>query len=278
MQRRAAAVYFAFFLVVASAASLYIGYAQANQQPEFTVEGPTLAANGSTTIDDTRYTVGAIGSAGGGELEATLTWTNASARMTATIQNGSTFTYENTTFTVVVPQDGNATAFTLRETFDVSSVLAADEAVEDETVTVNGTEQVVYRENDTVQPLPEYLPEPRTVTVENGSTIPYEGNDATVADVSPSAVTLAWTGSAEREVDLTEGGNVTLAGGDRYFAHFQSDEHVTLVPIEQHDTYTTTVAERNYFHERMNGLWGIVILCIVGGIVLLSTAYLPVRG
>jgi len=56
MQRRAAAIYFVFFLVVGAAAYAYIGVAQSSQQPAFDVDGPTLAGNESTTIDGTEST------------------------------------------------------------------------------------------------------------------------------------------------------------------------------------------------------------------------------
>lgn len=167
MQRRAAAAYFAFFLVVGLAAYGYIGVAQETRQPQFDLDGTQIQEGGEATIDGTLYTLANVshasggGHGGGGGLEGNLTWEN-------------------------------------------------------ETTTMS--------------------------------------------------------------VDLSEGQNVTLANGGQYFAHFPDDGSVEIVPVEQYGSYAATVDEREYFHERINGLWGIVLISGIAAVVLISTAYLPVRG
>jgi len=93
-------------------------------------------------------------------------------------------------------------------------------------------------------------------------------------------VTLEWTGPVANSEELQEGTNVTLANGGQYFAHFPDgqDEVVSLVPSDQYPSYQATIGQRNYFDERMNGLWGIVIISGSAAFLILSMAYMPHRG
>ena len=288
MQRRAAAIYFVFFLVVGAAAYAYIGVAQETQEPGFQLDGTTLEGNGSATIGGVEYAVtelghasgggGGHGGGGGGELVATLEWTNESARQTATLDNGSTVTYRGQSYTVVIANETNVSSFTLREEQNVSAILANDSAVKNTLATQNDTDYVVYRENDSLRPASEYLPAPETREFSTGDSYQYEGNETTVAEVTPSAVTLEQFGPAVNTVELNEGTNVTLANGDQYFAHFPNDHAVSLVPIEQYDDYQDTISQQDYFDERVNGLWGIVIVSFSAAFLILSMAYMPHRG
>lgn len=287
MQRRAAAIYFVFFLVVGAGAYAYIGVAQSSQQPAFQLDGTTLEGNESATIDGVEYTVTEVGHessdgghGGGGEtpLVATLEWTNESARQTATLENGSTVTYQDQEYTLAVANDSDPSSFTLREELNLSAILANDEAVENDIATQNDTEYVVYRENDSLRELSEYLPEPETREFSTGDGYEYEDSTATVASVTSSGVTLEWTAPMDKSEELSEGTNVTLAGGNQYFVHFPNDHAVSLVPSEQYGSYDQTVSQRDYFDERINGLWGIVIVSFSAAFLILTMAYMPNRG
>src|SRR6056297_19823 len=102
MQRRAAAAYFVFFLVVSVAAYAYIGVAE-SQRPEVQLDGQELTNDSTFTAGGQTYTVSNIhlsGGGGGGSMAADLSWTNSSSQYTATIANGSTTTVDNTTYDV----------------------------------------------------------------------------------------------------------------------------------------------------------------------------------
>jgi len=90
---------------------------------------------------------------------------------------------------------------------------------------------------------------------------------------------LTWTGeSGEEMVELSEGGNVTLANGETYFAHFPDETTVQVTNADQYGVYTAALADQDYFKERMNGFWGISILSGMAAVLMLGMAYLPVRG
>jgi len=284
MQRRAAAIYFVFFLVVGAGAYAYIGVAEQTHQPQFEFSDTTTIENGSAaTIGETQYQLSAIttsggGGHGGGETVADLTWTNESALQTGAISNNSTTTYQNDSYRVLIANESGVSEFDLEAQQNVTAILRNDSAVENETADQDGTRYVVYRDNDTLQPLNEYLPEPETLTFSEGETFPYEGNDATIANVTTSEVRLEWTASSENSVELKEGQNVTLADGQQYFAHFHHHESVEVISADQYGEFARTNDERSTFHERLNGLWAIAIISGVAAVIMLGSAYLPVRG
>lgn len=285
MQRRAAAIYFVFFLVVAAGAWAYVGYAEDAYEPQFSLDGTSFENGTTAAIDGVEYTVNEIGYAGGGghgggggSLEAVLTYTDPEASQSATLEHNATVTYDDAEYTVLIPNESDVSSFALEESFNVSALLAENESVQNALAEQNGTQYVVTRENTTLIPLAEWLPEPDTVEFEEGDDYPYENVTATVATVESSAVTLEWQAPADVEADLTEGANVTIANGDTYFTHFPDAHSVVLAPQSQYPSYAETVAERDYFAERQAGLWGVTIVSSIAAFLILSMAYLPSRG
>lgn len=285
MQRRVAAIYFAFFVIVGAGAYSVMAVADA---PEISVEGETYQTNDTITAGGQQYTFSAVsatveegdgGHGGGGGAsvtrEATLSWTNESARYTASLANNSTMSYQDGTYRVLVPNETDPSQFTLREQLNVTAILVADEDVYNEVVTVNGTRYVTYRENDTNVRLDTYLPEPDSEQFSEGGTLPYQNQSATIQDVTQSSVELAWTAPRENEMTFGEGANVTL-GDSTYVATFPSNQTVILSP--QVEEYYNTLRAQDYFHERMDGLWGIVIISGLAALLVISLAYMPFRG
>ena len=284
MQRRAAAAYFAFFLVVSVAAYAYIGVAE-SQRPQVSLEGEELTNDSSFTIDGTTYTASNIhqagggGHGGGGSMAADLTWTNNSSRYTATLESGSTTTVDNTTYNVST--DAPSSTMTLTAEQNVTALLRADSSVEDSTVTRDGTRYVVYSQNDTIRPLSEWLPEPETRTYTTGDSFVYPGDSGpqqtTISNITNASATVEWIAPRERSVELAEGGNVTLSG-QQHFAHFPDQDTVILASSDQYGGYQDTLSGQEYFHERKNGLWGISILSGIAAVLMLGMAYMPNRG
>jgi len=285
MQRRAAAAYFVFFLVVSVAAYAYIGVAE-SQRPAVELEGPELTNDSTFTAGEQTYTVSNIhmsggggGHGGGGSMAADLSWTNNSSQYTATIEAGSTVTQDNTTYDVSI--DNATGTLTLTAQQNVSQLLANDSTVENSLATRDGERFVVYSQNDTLRPFQEWLPEPETVTYTAGDQYPYQAEGGTqtttITNVTNSSATVEWTAPRENTVELGEGGNVTLADG-QYFAHFPDHSTVQVVSTDQYSQYQETLAAQDYFHERKNGFWGISILSGIASVLMLGMAYLPNRG
>ena len=288
MQRRAAAIYFVFFLVVGAGAYAYIGVAEQTHQPQFELNGTTMGSESAGAIGGTQYDLSEIthteGSHGsGGALVSELSWTNESYRYTGAISNNSTTTVENDSYRVIVPNESGVSQFTLQAEQNVTAILSDDPAVEDSVATQNGTRYAVYRDNDTLRPLSEYLPEPETVQFAEGDTIPYESDDgtvdATVYNVTTSEVQVEWIAPQDNTVELSEGQNVTLADGQQYFTHYgHGEDSVQLVPAQQYGQYVATNDQQHSFQQRLNGLWMIVIVSGTAAVMILSSAYLPIRG
>ena len=286
MQRRAAAAYFLFFLVVSVAAYAYIGVAE-SQRPEVDLDGQALTNDSTFTSGGQTYTVsnvhmsggGGGHGGGGGAMAADLSWTNNSSQYTATIEAGSTTTLDNTTYNVSVDDATSTLVLTAEQ--NVTQLLQEDSAVYDSLATREGERFVVYRANNSTQSLQEWLPEPETVTYTTGDQYPYQAEGGTqtttLTNVTGSSATVEWTAPRQRTVELSEGGNVTLED-DRYFTHFPDHSTVQIVSVDQYSQYQETLAGQTYFHERKNGLWGISILSGIASVLMLGMAYLPNRG
>jgi len=284
MQRRAAAAYFLFFLVVSVAAYAFIGVAE-SQQPEVQLDGPELTNGTTFTSGGQTYTVSNIhqasggGHGGGGAMAADLAWTNNSSQYSATIAGGSTLSRDNTTYDVSIDNSTGTLVLTAQQ--NVTQLLRNDSDVYDSLATRNDERFVVYRANNSTQPLDEWLPEPETVSYTTGDQFVYPADSGTqatsIANVTNSSATVEWTAPRQRTVELGEGGNVTLADG-QYFAHFTNQSAVQIVSVDQYPQYQATLADQDYFHERKNGLWGISILSGIASVLMLGMAYLPNRG
>jgi len=172
MQRRAAAAYAGLFILVAVGAYAMVGVAQ---EPAVTVENPdhSLAGGDTVEIGDRTYTVDEIsGSATQADRSATLTWTNASERRTATLENGT----------------------------DVPAVAVkwADQAARQETTLANGS-TIEFNGSDYMLLVGDgELTLERgedSTTVGVGETFTYRDNETTVTAAENGSATLAWGGT-----------------------------------------------------------------------------------
>lgn len=266
MQRRAAAVSVAVFLLIAAGSFALIGAAQ---QPDIEVEATHELSNGSTfEVNGTQYDVTVSGGS------ANITWTNESERFTATLENGSNITYQSGSYTVRIERAQNPSAFALVEVLNTSQILQDDPEVYNQIYTdENGTEYVRYRSNDSLQPLEAYLPSPNRAQFSEGEEFPYQNNSTTIGAVDNESVILEWRSAAVKSVQPSEGENVTLSG-EKFLAHYEGD---TLVLSKNFEGYQAELDAQDYFQERMNGLWGVIILSTLAAVLLAMLAYMPSR-
>lgn len=285
MQRRAAAVYFVLFLVLGAGA---YGFMQVGMSaPTVQFEDATTYTQGDTlTVSGTTYTVTKVeskvehgGHGGGTSVTYTgeLTRLNESNIETATVANGSTVPFRDGSYTVRIADGSNVSSFTLVEERNVSAIVANDPDA-NTTVTDDETgERFVRYQNGSTIPMSEYLPPADTATRSVGDEFFYaEKNVSTTVDaVSQGEVTLAWNAPANESVQFREGQNITLAG-QQFFGHFPSENSVQVLSAEEnYGQYQETLDAIDYFHERKNGVWGIVIVSLLAAIVLISAAYMP---
>jgi hypothetical protein len=288
MQRRAAALYFALFLVIGAGSYAYVTTGVDAQRPEISLEDAENYALGENiTVDGRTYTVSEIESINESTGSGVLKYVNESFRATTTLENGSTYdgTWANETsepymgasWDVHIQNASNVSEFTLRGQQNASQVLVNSSEVEDEPVDYQGESRVVYTNGSIGPTVDEYVGEPTTYTISEGDTFAYNGSvqDATVESVSGDAATLAWTTSKENTVQLEQGGNVTLADGQQRVAYLPDNE--TLQLSTDVAGYQNQLDRQDYFGERKAGLWGVSIVSFLAAIILLGAAYLPVK-
>ncbi|WP_251341680.1 hypothetical protein [Haloplanus halophilus] len=285
MQRRAAAIYVAFFIVLGAASYSVIATATA-PTVEFDNPDHRLSQGDQFSVENRQYavtTISAETSGGGGHGGAAsvtrsgqLSWTNDSARYTQTWEHNSTVTYQGEQYRVLVVQGESPTTFNLEEELNRTAILQNDSSVRNELVTVNGTEYVVREQGDnrTLVPASEYFPTPASTQYSEGDSLAYQGNTTTVASVSNDSATLAWTAPRTNTVDVGNEGNVTL-NGQQYFAYFPDNS--TLVLESDYGVYERQTAEIDRYHDHVSGLWGVSIVSFATAIMLLGMAYMPSR-
>lgn len=289
MQRRAAAIYAVFFLVVGAASYSLIATAES---PSIAFENPDhrLQQGDSFSVGDQEYTVSSLeasepsggggghggGGGGGVTYSAEVAWTVESSEYSETWENGSEVTYRNETRVVVIPSADDPDEFALRDPVNRSAILADDPQADNETVTRDGEEYVVVTENGTSRLVlaDEYFPEPDEERFSEGQQIEYDGNSATVDNVTSEGATLAWTAPRERTESLSQEANVTLSG-TTFLAYFPDDSTVVLTTNFQ--SYERQTAEIAAYEERKNGLWGISIVSGMTILLLVGMAYMPSR-
>ncbi len=274
MQRRAATAYVVLLLVVAAGSYAVIAGAES---PQVTVGGDaaTHANQSSFSVDGRTYTVADVSATVEGEAlvrSADLVWTNDSARYTATIDNGSTLTLDSTDFRLTVPNVSSPSSATLTEI----------QRTDLPNTTINGTTFVILDAdgaNRTLVPEDQYLreqfgpPEERTLSV--GDSLQYEGNETAVAALrGGEAVVVEWTGPRQETIEVSQGSNVTL-NGVRHVTYFRTNESVVLTT--QIDEFVSQQADVDRFHERTNGLWGVVILSVLASVLLAGAAFMPTK-
>ncbi|ERG90318.1 MAG: hypothetical protein J07HQW1_00337 [Haloquadratum walsbyi J07HQW1] len=282
MQRRAAAVYAALFIIIGAGAYSLIATAET---PHVTFEDPTyeLGSGDQFEVNGQTYTVSSISTSeqGGGHggtattvTKGAIQYTNDSAQYTVSFENNSTQTVDQQQWRVLVDRSGdNPTQLTFRESINETAILAADPNVSTETVTQNNDRYVV-RNNNQLVPVAEYFPEPETRSYAEGDTLEYQGNTTTVETVTNESVQLVWTAPRTNTIEVSHNDNITI-GDDTYLAHFPHNS--TLQLTQNFERYQQQKAAIEQYQTQKNGLWGVSIASGLTVVFLIGFAYLPSR-
>jgi hypothetical protein len=278
MQRRAVAVFVALFLAVAGVAGALTATAES---PEIALENPEVDAteNDSVEVGGETYVVADISESENdagqmvisGALEREFT-----AETSETWANGSTVSVDDREWRVEIPGE-NATEFTLVEVLDRQAILEADDAAENETVTLEDGEYVAVTDENgdrTLVPVDEYFPAPEERTHATGETLEYDGQTVTVDDVTADGAVLVWETTETETVELAQESTVTI-GDTEYVAHFPDAS--TLRMSTDIEAYEAQVSEIEQFNQYNSGLSRVLVLSVLSSIMLAGMAFIPSR-
>lgn len=275
MQRRAAAIYAALFIVLAAGSYGMIASAHA---PSVGIENPDqrLAAGESFSVGGTTYTVDSItppesGGEGGSAGKAVLTYTDADGTYELEWAVDDEVTVDGEDYVVTVDNESEPRAVVLRH------------VVEATTTEIDGETYVATNDSSGERefvPIDEYREqewgEDATIRFNDGASDDFRGNE-TAVEVGESTATLTWTAPKDKEIRLTAGENTTI-GPNTYVAHVEtSGQNDALLLSTNTKAYAAKQHDVQRFTERVNGLWGIVIISGSAAVILLGIAYLPVR-
>ena len=282
MQRRAVAVYVAFFVLIATASYALIATAE---EPTITLEEADfeLAEGEEFTVGDQTYTVSEIEQTedeedGSTTFAGTLEWVEEDVEMTEVWADGDTVEVSDTTWEVQIDNEDNAsTAFSLVEVLDRQAILEADPNADDQLVDRDGEEYVVVQSNgdDELVPAAEYFDEPATITYSEGDRFVYNDQTVTVSELTDADVTITWLQDETNSDDLQQGELIELADGNEYLTFFPGQNTVMLT--QDTTSYDAQVESQHQFADRIEGLTYTIVTSMLFVFSLVAFAFLPSR-
>ncbi len=278
MQRRAVAVYVAFFVLIAAASYSLIATAE---EPTITLENADyeLSEGDSFTVGDQTYTVTEIEETedeedGSMTFAGSIEWVDEDVEMSETWAAGDTVEIDDTTWEIQLDSEAEApTTFTLVEVIDQQAVLEADPNADNETVERDGEESVIVGSD--VVPADEYFDDPATVTYSEGDTFVYNDQTVTVSDVTADDVTITWTEDETNTDDLQHEEMIELADGNEYLTFFPGSNTVMLTLDTT--SYDQQVESQQQFADRVTGLTYTIVMSLLFVFSLVAFAFLPSR-
>ena len=274
MQRRAVAVYVAFFVLIAAASYTLLATAE---EPTITLEDPEyeLTEGETFTVGGQEYTVTSIEESDG-SVSGTVEWTETDVEMSETWANEDTVEIDGMEWQVLIEGE-NATEFTLQETMDRQAILENDPNADNETIEREGGEFVVVTsggEEDLVA-AEEYFPAPTTGSYAVGDSFAYNNQTVTVDEISGDGATLTWTEDQTNTNSLSNEGTVELGDGTEYLS-FLPDAS-TLQLTSDMTEYEAQVAAQEQFSQRTTGFRYTTFTALLLAGSLIAFAFLPSR-
>ncbi len=281
MQRRAVAVYVAFFVLIAAASYTLVATAE---EPTITLEDADyeLSEGESLTVGDQEYSITEIEETED-EEDGTMTfagsieWIEEDVEMTELWANGDTVEVDDTDWEVQIDDDEEPTSFSLEEILDRQAILEADPNAGNETIEQDDEEFVVVGANgdEELVPVEEYFDDPATISYSEGETLTYNDRTVTVTDVTPEEVTLSWNEDETNSEDLEQGGMIELADGNEYLTFFPGSDTVMLT--EDTTGYDQQLEAQQQFADRVTGLNYTIVTSLLFVVSLITFAFLPSR-
>lgn len=270
MQRRAAAMYVLFFLVIAVGALAFINVVD---EPSAAMDERDydVFPSGSVVLDGTEYELTRLD-----EFTATMTYVVVDTELRSTFGSGDLINITGTDYRVEIPDVDDPTNATLVETYPEHDL----ETMED----LDGNTLVYIEEDDAWIPEETYLQQefgPRDeIFLEVGSSFDFfppelaETATATVEGITPAGLELVWIGDDERTLPLQRNAVNTIEGVD-YGTNFVGTDYIQLTTdIESFEDHLEAL---DVWDERYQGFWGIGVLALLGAILIAGLSYLPRR-
>ncbi len=267
MQRRTAAMYVVFFIVIAVGAIAFINVVEA-PSPSMDEFDYQLEVDDNVTIGDRTYQVTRID-----VFSMTLAWTEDEVEQSDRIANESTIESDGVEYRVEIEPGEEPEQFVLHETFPEHEL---------DTVEHGGVTYVVIEENDEIRFVreDEYLLEeygPRDqIELTVGDTFLWDVAEVsvTVDEITPDGVDVSWVGP-EEQTRTIQSGEPTEIGDTTYIANFVGTDFVQLTTdieaYEAHADALDTYAERNL------GFWGVGVLSFLTAVLIGGLSFLPRR-
>jgi len=274
MQRRAVAVYVAFFVLIAAASYTLLATAE---EPTITLDDPEyeLTEGETFTVGGQEYTVTSIEESDG-SVSGTVEWTETDVEMSETWANEDTVEIDGMEWQVLIEGE-NATEFTLQETMDRQAILENDPNADNETIEREGGEFVVVTsggEEDLVA-AEEYFPAPTTGSYAVGDSFAYNNQTVTVDEIAGGEATISWTEDQTNTNSLSNEGTVELGDGTEYLS-FLPDAS-TLQLTSDMTEYEAQVAAQEQFSQRTTGFRYTTFTALLLAGSLIAFAFLPSR-
>jgi hypothetical protein len=282
MQRRAAAAYVAFFVIVAVGAYAVIATAESPHAEVTAAEAEhNLEETGQNfSVGDRTYNVtelsaseGSGGGHGGGGVEysAVVTWTNESAVQSTSWAANSTVSYENSTYRVLIDDVASPQFVQLRPEppDDVNPHWMNDSQFVSFDVDDDG-----FVERDV--PVERYLSqeeERESVAFTASSGL----NDThSVRELTNESVVLEWIGPEENDVELNQKSVVEL-NGEEYFVYLTGGSGDAVARLDDNSStkYYERKADADLMELRTNGFWAVVIVSGSAAFLIIGLAFMP---
>ena len=278
MQRRAVAVFVAFFVLIAAASYTLVATAE---EPTITLENADyeLSEGESLTVGGQAYTVTEIEETedeedGSTTFAGTLEWVEEDVEVSEVWADGDTVTVGDTDWEVRTDDEAEEpTAFSLVEILDRQAILEADPSASNETFEEDDEEFVIV--DGEVVPVDEYFDEPATVTYSEGDSFVYNDQTVTVTELTANDVTITWIEDQPNTADLQQGEMIELADGTEYLTFFPGSNTVMLT--QDTTSYDQQVEAQQQFADRVTGLNYTVVTSLLFVFSLVAFAFLPSR-
>ena len=113
------------------------------------------------------------------------------------------------------------------------------------------------------------------LTFEEGDTLEYQGNETTISEVTDDEATVTWIDERTSTESVDSGEDLELNDDEVLRVHVEGDRVLLTSDIEGYDEQVDAAAA---YDDRIEGVTWVIVLSLITVMMMISLAYLPVRG